>query len=168
MAWWQCWSTHLISNLRTRELVQTIVILINICHRRRIQQRFSLLIGRFLPGSPSLPPPQRLPLLSLSRLNSQAVPRGTKVRTCTPNPYSLRRGLRIIYPDQTRDPTLAFPLGNYALYSQITITLLLHLMSFQFKNRLTITQLSVVPPFGSGGPQLVNVEDNGTPLCTHM
>ena len=150
MAWWQCWSTHLISNLRTRELVQTIVILINICHRRRIQQRFPLLIGRFLPGSPSLPPLKCAPAPQPIRL------------------YSLRRGLRIIYPDQTRHPTLAFPLGNYALYSQITITLLLHLMSFQFKNRLTITQLSVVPPFGSGGPQLVNVEDNGTPLCTHM
>ena len=78
----------------------------NICHRRRTQQSFSLLIGQFLPETPSLPPPQRLPLLSLSRLNSQAVPRGTRARTCTPTHspiYSMHRTADYLpRPDQTR------------------------------------------------------------------
>ena len=89
---------------RKRELVRTIVTHINICHRRRIQQSFSLLIGRFLPATPSLPPQQRLPLLSLLRLHSQAVPRGTRARTCTPTHppiYSTKRTVDYLpRPDQ--------------------------------------------------------------------
>ena len=112
--------TGSISNPRTRVLVRTIVTPIKICHRRRIQQSFSLLmlIGQLLPGTPSLPSPQRLPLLSLSRLYSQAIPRGTRTRTCTPTYppiYSTKTTADYLpRPDQTI---------NLGLYSPCMYTL---------------------------------------------
>ena len=57
---------------------------------------------------------------------------------------------------------------NYASYSQIRFIYILHGMSFQSSKRLANTQLSAVPPFGSGAPQLVKVDESGTPLCSHM
>ena len=104
MAWWQCRSTPLNSHLRTRELVPTINIHIDIDQHEWILQDISLLIGRSPTETHFLPPLQRLPQFCCLKHKQQVVPRGTRARTCTPRHSrdTLARGLRIISPDQTK------------------------------------------------------------------